>query len=330
MRQLSTGAIGMHPLVVRKEIDGFLANRLGEALNRESLWLVHDDVATLQEIDDGIRYSWALRRAAIGSYRAADGGQGMRQAIKQWAFKWPWSRLTDKPEIDRAFLDKAAEQADALVKADPLEVPADQRRDDLLVALLQALRSQNYGPGETLARWEQGLRARAPRPRQDSGPLRTQREIPPSWVDGNGHAAESTYLQLCSEATGTVTSYIGIDGAYRSNSGTYFTVETHLSHLGELHGGDRVQVLTHVLGADDKRLHLFHVISREGEKIAAATGEQMLIHVDPVSKRSAPVRGQVRERLLDLARLHAQLPRPERAGASIQLQPSPRRGRGYS
>lgn len=314
-------AIGMHPLVVRKEVDGFLANRLGEALNRESLWLMHDDAASLQEIDDATRYSWALRLAAIGSYRAADGGQGIRQAIEQWASKWPWSRLTDKPDINRAFLDKAAEQADALVKADPLDVPTDQKCDDLLVALLQALRSQNYGPGEALARWEQGLRARAPKPSQDSGPLRTRREIPPSWVDSNGHAAESTYLQLCSEATGTVTTYIGIDGAYRSSSGTFFTVETHLSHLGELHAGDRVHVLTQVLGADDKRLHLFHVISREGDKNPAATGEQMLVHVDPVSRRSAPVRGHVRERLLDLAQQHEQMPRPGRAGASIRLQP---------
>ncbi|WP_038937166.1 3-hydroxyacyl-CoA dehydrogenase NAD-binding domain-containing protein [Bradyrhizobium japonicum] len=315
-------SIGMHPLVVRKEVDGFLANRLGEALNRESLWLVHDDAATLQEIDDAIRYSWALRRAAIGSYRAADGGKGIRQAIEQWAFKWPWSKLTDKPDINAAFLDKAAAQADALVKADPLDISAEQKRDDLLVALLQALRSQGYGPGETLARWERGLLVRAPQPTQGAGPLRTLREIPSNWVDGNGHAAESTYLQLCSEATGTVTRHIDIDGEYRSKSGTYFTVETHLTHLGELHAGDRVQVLTQVLGADEKRLHLFHSIAREGDERPAATGEQMLIHVDPISRRSAPVREHVRERLLELARLHAHLPRPERVGAGIRLPPS--------
>lgn len=314
-------AIGMRPLVVRKEIDGFIANRLADALSRESLWLAHDDVATLQEIDDAIRYSWALRRAAIGSYRTADGGKAVRHGIEQWAFKWPWSRLTDEPDINSAFLDKLAEQGDALVKSDPLDVPAEQKRDDLLVALLQALRSQGYGPGETLAHWEQGLRARTPQPTQDSGPLRTLREIPPAWVDSNGHAAESNYLQLCSEATGTVTHYIGIDSEYRANSGTYFTVETHLSHLGELRAGDRVQVLTQVLGADDKRLHLFHTITRQGDERPAATGEQMLIHVDPVSRRSAPVRDQVRERLLEFARLHAQLPRPEHAGASIRLPP---------
>ncbi|MDH2357511.1 3-hydroxyacyl-CoA dehydrogenase NAD-binding domain-containing protein [Bradyrhizobium sp. SSUT112] len=309
-------AIGMHPLVVRKEVDGFIANRLQDAISREALWLVHDDLATLEEIDDAVRYSWALRRAAIGSYRMANGGAGMRQGIEQWAFKWPWSRLTDKPEMGSGFLDKVAAQADALAKADPLPVSVEHKRDDLLVALLQGLRSQGYGPGETLARWEQALRARAPVPAQESGPLRTLREIPSNWIDGNGHAAESTYLQLCSDATGTVGRYIRANGADLENGGAYYTVETHLSHLGELHAGDRVEVFTQVLGADDKRLHLFHVIRREGDDNPAAMGEQMLIHVD-ANRRSAPVQGQMRERLLELARLHARLPRPDRAGASI-------------
>lgn len=312
-------AVGMHPLVVRKEVDGFIANRLGDALSRESLWLVHDDVATLQEIDDAVRYSWGLRRAVMGAYRSTDGAKGMRQTIDQWAFKWPWSRLTEKPNMDSAFLDKVAEQAEELVRADPLDMPAQQKRDDLLVAVLQALRSEGYGPGETLARWEQGLRNRAPQLANDgSGPLKTQREIPTNWIDGNGHAAESSYLQLCSDATGTVTNYVGFDAEYRSKSGTYYTVETHLSHLGELNAGDRVEVRTQVLGADDKRLHLFHVITREGKPMAM--GEQMLIHVDAATRRSAPVKGYVRERLLALAEQHAQLARPERAGASIRMR----------
>ncbi|UPJ59898.1 3-hydroxyacyl-CoA dehydrogenase NAD-binding domain-containing protein [Bradyrhizobium sp. 192] len=313
-------SIGMHPLVVRKEVDGFIANRLQDAISREALWLVHDDLASLQEIDDAVRYSWALRRASMGSYRMAGGGAGIRQSIAQWAFKWPWSRLTDKPDMNDAFLDRVAEQADALVKADPLDVSVEEKRDDLLVGLLQALRSQGYGPGETLARWEQGLRARTPLPAQDSGPLRTLRVIPSSWIDGNGHAAESTYLQLCSDATTTVGRYIRANGENLEGTGTYYTVETHLSHLGELRAGDRVEVFTQVLGADEKRLHLFHVIKREGSEKRAATGEQMLIHVDAESRRSAPVTGKMRERLLALAQLHAKLPRPDRVGKGIGMQ----------
>ncbi|WP_311966948.1 3-hydroxyacyl-CoA dehydrogenase family protein [Bradyrhizobium australiense] len=41
---------------------------------REALWLVHDDLATVQEIDDAVRFSFGLRRAVMGpihTYRIA-------------------------------------------------------------------------------------------------------------------------------------------------------------------------------------------------------------------------------------------------------------------
>ena len=82
-----TAALGMHPLVVRKEIDGFIADRLLEALWREALWLVHDDVATAEEIDDAIRYGAGLRWAFMGTfliYRIAGGEAGMRHFLEQF------------------------------------------------------------------------------------------------------------------------------------------------------------------------------------------------------------------------------------------------------
>ncbi|MCC8939222.1 hypothetical protein H8A99_22785 [Bradyrhizobium sp. Arg68] len=79
-------------------------------------------------------------------------------------------------------------------------------------------------------------------------------------------------------------------------------------------------MLTQTLGADDRRLHLFHVLTREGDKVPAATGEQMLIHLSAGDGRSGPVQGNVRTRVLELARLHAEFPLPERASASIRLR----------
>lgn len=313
-------AIGMHPLMVRKEVDGFLANRLQDAVAREALWLVHDDVATLQEIDDAVRYSWALRRAAIGSYRMANGAAGMRQSIEQWAFRWPWSRLTDKPEMNTAFLDKVAAQADAQARADPLPIATEHKRDDLLVALLLALRSQRYGPGQTLARWEQGLRDRAAE-LNGSGPLRMPiLEVPSHWIDYNGHINESHYIRLFGNATDTLLRSIGVDGEYQSKHGSYNTVETHLSYLREMYAGDRVQVFTRLLGINDKHLHLFHVLRCESDQGPAVTCEQMLLHVAAGSASSEPMQEAVYERALQLARLHADLPRSDHANERIRLQ----------
>ncbi|NOJ44651.1 3-hydroxyacyl-CoA dehydrogenase NAD-binding domain-containing protein, partial [Bradyrhizobium australiense] len=312
--------LGMRPLVVRKEVDGFIASRLQEAMWREALWLVHDDQATVQEVDDAIRYSFGLRRAIMGPFRIAGGGGGMRRFIEQWGpmLKWPWSKLTDVPELTDAFLDKLAKQADDRgEKLTSLEI--EQERDDCYVAILQGLRSQGAGAGETLALWEQGLRDNSFQIDNGSGPLRMPPvQMPSDWLDNNGHINESRYLQLFSEATGTLERYIGVDSEYRSKCGAFYTVETHLSHLGELRAGDCAQVFTQVLGAQDKRLHLFHILIREGGDKPAAMAEQMLIHVDANARRSGPVQGEVRERLLKLAKRHAKLPRPERVGASVR------------
>ena len=48
-------SIGMRPLVVRAEIDAHLADRFLEAVWREALWLINDDIATTEEIDEAIR-----------------------------------------------------------------------------------------------------------------------------------------------------------------------------------------------------------------------------------------------------------------------------------
>ncbi|WP_235984187.1 3-hydroxyacyl-CoA dehydrogenase NAD-binding domain-containing protein [Bradyrhizobium australiense] len=155
-------SVGMHPLVVRKEVDGFIANRLQEAVWREALWLVHDDVATVQEIDDAVRYSIGLRRAIMGpiqTFRIAIPETGARRSMELFgpALKLPRTKLTEVPEFTDAFLDKLGEQSDA--QAENLTVSElEQKRDDCLVAVLQGLRAQGYGAGETLARWEQRLR----------------------------------------------------------------------------------------------------------------------------------------------------------------------------
>jgi carnitine 3-dehydrogenase len=92
-------------------------------------------------------------------------------------------------------------------------------------------------------------------------------------------------------------------------------VETHLSHLDEASAGDVLEVATQLLAADDKRLHLFHEMRRNGTVVA--TAEQMLLHVDTAAGRTTPADGRVRRRVAELAARHATLPRPERAGRAI-------------
>jgi carnitine 3-dehydrogenase len=157
-------AVGMHPLVLRKEVGGFVADRLLEALWREALWLVRDGVATVSEIDDAIRYGAGLRWASMGTmltYRIAGGEGGMRHFLAQFgpALQWPWTHLTDVPQLTDELLDRIVEQSDA--QADGASVRELERlRDRCLVAVLQGLRSVPYGAGAALADFEEQLVAR--------------------------------------------------------------------------------------------------------------------------------------------------------------------------
>ena len=308
-------SVGMHPLIVRSEIDGFVADRLLEALWREALWLVNDGVATVEEVDDAIRYGAGLRWAFMGTfltYRIAGGAEGMRHFLRQFgpALQWPWTHLTEVPELTDKLVETIATQSDAQAGGRSAR-ELEQMRDRVLVRLLQALRAEETGAGATLAAWERGLLGTA-----DT----SARQVPAEWVDYNGHVHESRYLELFADATDALLSALGVDADYLTSGGSYFTVETHLSHLRQLEAGDRVQVTTQVLDADEKRLHVFHVLLREGEADPIATAEQMLLHVDTESGRAAPAREPVRDRVAELTERHAALPRPERAGRSIGVR----------
>jgi carnitine 3-dehydrogenase len=261
------------------------------------------------------------------TYRIAGGEAGMRHFMDQFgpALALPWTKLVDVPELTPAFVEELARQSDA--QAREQSVPdLERERDDCLVAVLQALRSQDAGAGATLAAWEQGMLQSAGESAMstDGGPPAPlaiySRVIPPDWIDYNGHVTESRYLQIFGDATDALLRYIGVDADYLDSGGSYYTIETHISHLGQLFAGDWIRATTQVLGWDDKRLHLFHVITRDGEDQPVATGEHMMIHVDAQAGRASPVRDGVRDRVAALADAHETLPRPNRAGRRISLR----------
>ena len=320
------GRIGMHPLKVRVEIDGFLADRLLEALWREALWLVHDGVATVEEVDDALRYGAGLRMALMGpylTYRIAGGEQGMRHFMAQFgpALKWPWTKLTDVPELTDEFLDRLAAQSDEQA-AGRSTAELERMRDDCLVAVLRALRANEQAAGATLARWERDLIGSAGA--RELVPQ--ERLIPAEWIDYNGHVTESRYLELAADATDVLLAHLGLGPEYIESTGSYYTVETHICHIGQLRAGDHVTVATQVLGGDERRLHVFHEITARDADGPAATAEHLLLHVDAASGRVGRAHGEVRERALALINAHAELPRPAQAGRRIDAVP-PAKGR---
>ena len=344
-KQVAAGfyrSIGMHPLFIRKEIDAFVADRMMEALWREALHLVNDGVATTDDIDQALAYGPGLRWAFMGpfmTYRVAGGEGGFRHFMAQFgpSLQWPWARF-DGPELTDALLDKLTAQSDA--QAAGLSIAElEQRRDDCLVAVLRALRTEQYAAGQTLQRYEEQLYEAGHRKAMADAddlrrPLRLHAGVvPPEWVDYNAHMTESRYLQAFGDASDALFRYIGVDRAYHAAGCSYYTVETHINFLREAHVDARFAVTTQLLGGDEKRIHLFHRMHAvdgdavdgdgDGDGELLATTEQLLLHVDTAAGKVCAARPEVFARLSRILDAHAGLPAPPQAGRAIQRR-SPR------
>lgn len=315
--------IGMYPLVLRKEIEAHVADRFLEAVWREALWLVKDGIATTEEIDDAIRYGFGLRWAQMGlfeTYRIAGGEAGMKHFMAQFgpALKWPWTKLMDVPEFNDALVELIAGQSDA--QSGHLDIRALERlRDSNLVALMRALKAQDAGAGALLNAHDKRLRAAAKTPEASDGAaapvLTVARVVPLDWTDYNGHMNEARYLHAFADATDRFMEIIGCDAAYIASTGSYFTAETHLRHLGEVHAGTEIEIRTRVLSGGGKKMHLWHEMTT-GDGLVA-TGEHFLLHVSLKTRRPTDAGPEVDRALRRFAAAHADFPGPDGAGRGV-------------
>ena len=311
--------IGMFPLHIKKEIPAFIADRLLESVWREALWLVNDDIATTEEIDDAIRYGFGLRWAQMGlfeTYRLAGGEAGMRHFISQFGpcLEWPWTHLMDVPEFTDELIEKVSSQSDhqsGQFSIDELM----EKRDDNLVDFLKVLKDNQWGAGNSLKEFDASLSGSINKLEFSelnlSNPILTYvTKVPKEWADYNGHMTEARYLECFSEATTEMMSIIGADEEYILNIGSYFTVETHIRHLDEVQIGESIKAKTQVIFGENKKLHLFHWLNHEDGRLLA-TAEHMLIHVDLKTRGASMPNDLVLKRMGLVYEAHKKLPRPE-------------------
>jgi carnitine 3-dehydrogenase len=96
-------AAGKSPLVMKKEIPGFIATRLQEAIWREALHMVANGEATVEQIDQAVVNGPGPRWALMGPceiFHVGGGEGGMAYCLDQFgpALKLPWTRL-EAPEL---------------------------------------------------------------------------------------------------------------------------------------------------------------------------------------------------------------------------------------
>jgi carnitine 3-dehydrogenase len=133
---------GKRPLRLSRELPGFVANRLQEALWREALPMVNEGMATVSEIDAAIVDGPGLRWAIIGPlliFHLAGGEGGMGHMLDHFdpnEFA-SWSKLLAPPvtaELRQKMVDGCLEEADGRTIAD-----LERERDACLVAVLEAV-----------------------------------------------------------------------------------------------------------------------------------------------------------------------------------------------
>ena len=152
----------MHALMVRKEVPGHISDRLQEAMWREILHALNDDIATTGELDESIVYGPGLRWAVMGMnqiYMIAGGKGGARHFIEQFgpALEWPWSHLK-APKLNEKIISRfekgVSKQADGKSIREMEKI-----RDECLVAIQRVLAKHNMGAGKTLNAFKKKITA---------------------------------------------------------------------------------------------------------------------------------------------------------------------------
>lgn len=143
----------------------------------------------------------------------------------------------------------------------------------------------------------------------------------PEWIDYNGHLNMAFYHVLFDRSVDHVYDQLGIGADYvREGRGSCFTMEVHVHYLNELVLGDRVRVEFQLLDHDVKRLHFFEQMFHCETGELVATAEQLALHVDMTSRRSAPFPESILSRIDELAAAHRDHPAPPQAGSRIGIR----------
>jgi len=133
---------GKSVITMEREVPGFVANRLQEALWREALHMVEAGEATVEEIDlsitDGPGLRWALQGPML-TFHLAGGQGGMAHMLDHFgpSLLSPWTRLEAPeltPELRNAVVDGCEREADGRSIDDLVA-----ERDRGVIAILRAL-----------------------------------------------------------------------------------------------------------------------------------------------------------------------------------------------
>lgn len=146
-------------------------------------------------------------------------------------------------------------------------------------------------------------------------------EVQPGWIDYNGHMNVAYYLLVFDKGIDHVFSVLGLgpDLLAREQRST-FTLQSSLWFRREVKLGDPLEVRARLMGFDAKRLHIWMDMVQTRDGYLAAECEQVTVHVDMTTRRSAPFPDSLMATISDMAQSHAKLPKPAASGTGVTLE----------
>ena len=135
--------MGMKTLILKKELPGYLSDRLQESMWRESLHIINEGFASTKDLDDAIIYGPGLRWSLMGTFltfHLAGGEMGMKHMLEQFgpALKLPWTKLK-APKLTNSLKKKIIEGTKIQSKKKSIKNLANLR-DNFLIDLQKLLK----------------------------------------------------------------------------------------------------------------------------------------------------------------------------------------------
>ncbi len=133
-------SLDMVTLVLKKEVEGYLSDRLQESMWRESLHILNENLASTDDLDKAIIHGPGLRWSLMGTFltfHLAGGKMGMKHMLEQFgpALKLPWTKLK-APKLTKKLSTKIIAETKKQSRGKSIKELTDLR-DNFLIDLLK-------------------------------------------------------------------------------------------------------------------------------------------------------------------------------------------------
>ena len=139
-------AVDRDPILVERDVPGFVWNRVQFAVVRECLHIVEEGIASVDDVNRAIRDGYAIRTAAIGPFETMDvAGLDLFETIAEDLFSelatddGPQKQLGDRVREGRTGIDAGA----GFFEYDVAPEEVTRRRDETVAAIRRALEERS-------------------------------------------------------------------------------------------------------------------------------------------------------------------------------------------